>query len=73
MHAAQGNHFNEYAGFECEYGRYPDAKKAAHFLRHYLTEAKGSPPVSATDTVNTPCAALCLSVSWHCYYASWQC
>lgn len=34
------NHFNEYAGFECDYGRYPhgDAAKA-DFLRAYLAAA----------------------------------
>jgi ethanolamine kinase len=35
------NHFNEYAGFECDYGRYPhgDAAKA-EFLRAYLAAAR---------------------------------
>ena len=36
-----GNHFNEYAGFECDYGRYPDGQGAASFIRHYLAEAHG--------------------------------
>ncbi len=36
-----GNHFNEYAGFECDYGRYPDRRGAASFIRHYLAEAHG--------------------------------
>ena len=40
-----GNHFNEYAGFECDYGRYPDTATAALFLRHYLAEALGREPV----------------------------
>lgn len=40
-----GNHFNEYAGFECDYGRYPDAATASLFLRHYLSEAMGREPV----------------------------
>lgn len=46
----QGNHFNEYAGFECDYGRYPDAQRASHFLRHYLSEAEGCEPVRMLDT-----------------------
>ena len=41
-----GNHFNEYAGFECEYGRYPDRDSAAAFIRAYLAEAHhGREPV----------------------------
>ena len=43
-----GNHFNEYAGFECDYGRYPGAAAAALFLRHYLAEALGREPVRWT-------------------------
>lgn len=31
-----GNHFNEYAGFEGDYSRYPSADRAAAFLRAYL-------------------------------------
>ena len=42
-----GNHFNEYAGFECDYGRYPDRQGAASFIRHYLAEADGREPVRA--------------------------
>jgi hypothetical protein len=48
----QGNHFNEYAGFECDYGRYPDAQRASHFLRHYLSEAEGCEPVRVPDMPN---------------------
>lgn len=31
-----GNHFCEYAGFECDYSRYPGQAAAELFLRHYL-------------------------------------
>ena len=40
-----GNHFNEYAGFECEYTRYPDRAQAATFLAAYLAGDCGSIPV----------------------------
>lgn len=40
-----GNHFCEYAGFECEYSRYPDNAHIAHFVRAYLTEGASTPPV----------------------------
>ena len=41
-----GNHFNEYAGFECEYSRYPDKDHIAFFMRHYLAEGEADEPVS---------------------------
>lgn len=31
-----GNHFNEYAGFECDYSRYPSPQQQHLFFRHYL-------------------------------------
>ncbi|MQM04741.1 hypothetical protein Taro_037542, partial [Colocasia esculenta] len=30
------NHFNEYAGFECDYNLYPDNVSQYHFFRNYL-------------------------------------
>ncbi|KAK9100796.1 hypothetical protein Scep_024226 [Stephania cephalantha] len=30
------NHFNEYAGFDCDYSLYPDKDAQCHFFRHYL-------------------------------------
>ncbi|KAH7848369.1 hypothetical protein Vadar_002024 [Vaccinium darrowii] len=31
-----GNHFNEYAGYDCDYSLYPTKDEQYHFLRHYL-------------------------------------
>ncbi|KAH7546416.1 hypothetical protein FEM48_Zijuj01G0198600 [Ziziphus jujuba var. spinosa] len=31
-----GNHFNEYAGFDCDYSLYPNKDEQYHFFRHYL-------------------------------------
>ncbi|KAG2487423.1 hypothetical protein HYH03_013990 [Edaphochlamys debaryana] len=31
-----GNHFNEYAGFDCEYGRFPTPEQQKAFFRSYL-------------------------------------
>lgn len=39
------NHFNEYAGFECDYSRFPDSSHIAHFLRQYLEEGTTQPVV----------------------------
>ncbi|RKP07936.1 choline/ethanolamine kinase [Thamnocephalis sphaerospora] len=39
-----GNHFAEYAGFECNYDRYPDKAHQYEWLRHYLVA--GNEPVT---------------------------
>ncbi|XP_074281050.1 putative ethanolamine kinase [Silene latifolia] len=31
-----GNHFNEYAGYDCDYSLYPSKEDQYHFFRHYL-------------------------------------
>ncbi|KAK4604362.1 hypothetical protein RGQ29_012747 [Quercus rubra] len=31
-----GNHFNEYAGYDCDYSLYPSKDEQYHFFRHYL-------------------------------------
>ena len=36
-----GNHFNEFAGFECEYSRYPDKSFQMQWFEWYLTEYNG--------------------------------
>ena len=41
-----GNHFDEYAGFECDYSRYPNKQAIAAFMRHYLRQQLGKDPVS---------------------------
>jgi hypothetical protein len=61
----QGNHFNEYAGFECEYGRYPDLQQASHFVRHYLSEADGHEPVRVLNMSLSSAANSRLAVAGH--------
>ncbi|KAI8149143.1 kinase-like domain-containing protein [Fennellomyces sp. T-0311] len=39
-----GNHFNEFAGFECEYSRYPDKPFQMKWFEWYLTEFNGEKP-----------------------------
>jgi len=41
-----GNHFAEYAGFECNYSNYPDRDQGALFVRAYLNEGASTPAVS---------------------------
>lgn len=43
-----GNHFAEYAGFECDYSRYPDNEHVELFVRAYLNERAHSPAVSVS-------------------------
>lgn len=35
-----GNHFNEYAGYDCDYSLYPSKDEQYHFFRHYLDSEK---------------------------------
>ncbi|XP_065849768.1 probable ethanolamine kinase [Euphorbia lathyris] len=35
-----GNHFNEYAGYDCDYSLYPSKDEQYHFFRHYLHSDK---------------------------------
>eukprot|EP00276_Gloeochaete_wittrockiana_P004339 CAMPEP_0184645028 /NCGR_PEP_ID=MMETSP0308-20130426/1595_1 /TAXON_ID=38269 /ORGANISM="Gloeochaete witrockiana, Strain SAG 46.84" /LENGTH=373 /DNA_ID=CAMNT_0027073813 /DNA_START=158 /DNA_END=1276 /DNA_ORIENTATION=+ len=39
-----GNHFQEYAGFDCDYSRYPTREQQYLFFRAYLEEFNGFPP-----------------------------
>lgn len=64
------NHFNEYAGFECDYSLYPDKDSQYHFFRHYLSPDN---PELASESeleviyVETNCYAL----ASHLYWAFW--
>ncbi|GAB5593123.1 hypothetical protein Unana1_08023 [Umbelopsis nana] len=39
-----GNHFNEFAGFECDYNNYPDKAFQLQWFEWYLTASQGSKP-----------------------------
>ncbi|XP_057500467.1 probable ethanolamine kinase isoform X2 [Actinidia eriantha] len=41
-----GNHFNEYAGYDCDYSLYPSKDEQYHFFRHYLEPEK---PLEVSD------------------------
>ncbi|KAJ2959506.1 hypothetical protein NQZ79_g5015 [Umbelopsis isabellina] len=41
-----GNHFNEYAGFECDYNNYPDKPYQMKWFEWYLTASQGNAPSS---------------------------
>ena len=40
-----GNHWDEYAGFEGDYSRYPDQKQQRLFAASYLEEVQQQEPV----------------------------
>lgn len=64
------NHFNEYAGFECDYSLYPDKDSQYHFFRHYLSPDN---PELASESeleavyVETNCYALASHLYWACW------
>jgi ethanolamine kinase len=37
-----GNHFNEFAGFECDYSNYPNKSFQLQWFEWYLTASQGS-------------------------------
>lgn len=72
MHRAYdwGNHFNEWAGFEGDYTRYPRRSQAEHFLRHYLTEAEGRQPTDS-DVREAAVEADTFSLASHQFWGTW--
>jgi ethanolamine kinase len=58
-----GNHLNEYAGFECDYARYPDAPHVSLFVRAYLAESATTLPVRAAHCWRPVCCGTCCWVS----------
>jgi ethanolamine kinase len=47
-----GNHFCEYAGFDCDYSRYPDERAASKFLKIYLKETNVAMMMGQSDDDN---------------------
>lgn len=68
-----GNHFCEYAGFECDYGRYPDYASASRFLRAYLAAAQGVPQedVSEAEVSGAVADANVHALAAHQYWGTW--
>lgn len=61
-----GNHFCEYAGFECDYTRYPGPEAAGRFVRAYLAAAGGVTPDNVVRHIapNTTSARVLLIASF---------
>ncbi|KAH6833645.1 Protein kinase superfamily protein [Perilla frutescens var. hirtella] len=65
-----GNHFNEYAGYDCDYNQYPSKDEQFYFFKHYL-RPDGPHEVSneALDTLYAETSAYMLAS--HLYWALW--
>ncbi|CAM8907604.1 unnamed protein product [Rhodiola kirilowii] len=66
-----GNHFNEYAGYECDYSLYPTKEEQDHFFKHYLD------PYKPDEVSNEEVEALYVETNTymlasHLYWALWS-
>ncbi|KAE8718924.1 putative ethanolamine kinase [Hibiscus syriacus] len=66
-----GNHFNEYAGYDCDYSLYPCKDEQYHFFRHYLQPEKPY-KVSEKDLEALYVEANTLMLASHLYWALWS-
>ncbi|KAJ4958289.1 hypothetical protein NE237_025400 [Protea cynaroides] len=65
-----GNHFNEYAGFDCDYSLYPDKDAQYLFFRHYLQPEKPQ-EVSEEALVALYVETNSYMLASHLYWALW--
>ncbi|KAJ0705951.1 putative ethanolamine kinase [Helianthus annuus] len=65
-----GNHFNEYAGLDCDYTLYPTKNEQYHFFRHYLNPEKPN-EVSDIDLEALYVETTCYMLVSHLYWALW--
>ncbi|GMI89240.1 choline/ethanolamine kinase 4, embryo defective 1187 [Hibiscus trionum] len=65
-----GNHFNEYAGYDCDYSLYPNKDEQYHFFRHYLQPEKPY-EVSEKDLEALYVETNTFMLASHIYWALW--
>ncbi|KAK7354279.1 hypothetical protein VNO80_19738 [Phaseolus coccineus] len=65
-----GNHFAEYAGFDCDFDLYPNINEQYHFLRHYLQPERPY-EVSEKDLEALYVEANTFSLASHIFWALW--
>ncbi|KAL1819659.1 hypothetical protein DCAR_0415962 [Daucus carota subsp. sativus] len=65
-----GNHFNEYAGYDCDYSLYPNRDEQYHFFKHYLKPDKPQ-EVSEKDLEELYVETNCYMLASHMYWALW--
>ena len=67
-----GNHFNEWAGFDCEYWRYPDDAQQRAFLAAYAGGEAGPAPAAHSPEVDALVVeANVFSLASHLYWGIW--
>ena len=67
-----GNHFNEWAGFDCEYWRYPDDAQQRAFLAAYAGGEAGPAPAAQSPEVDALVVeANVFSLASHLYWGIW--
>ena len=67
-----GNHFNEWAGFDCEYWRYPDDAQQRVFLAAYAGGDAGPAPEAHSPEVDALVVeANVFSLASHLYWGIW--
>jgi len=64
------NHFNEYAGFDCDYDMYPDKDAQYHFFRNYMQPDRPS-EVQAQDLEALYVETNTFRLASHIYWALW--
>ncbi|KAK6782509.1 hypothetical protein RDI58_020305 [Solanum bulbocastanum] len=65
-----GNHFNEYAGYDCDYSLYPSKDEQFHFFRHYLDSDQPN-EVSDKDLEALYVETSSYMLASHLYWALW--
>ncbi|KAM3378909.1 putative ethanolamine kinase [Capsicum galapagoense] len=65
-----GNHFNEYAGYDCDYSLYPSKDEQFHFFRHYLDSDRPN-EVSDEDLEALYVETSRYMLASHLYWALW--
>ncbi|EFJ52542.1 choline, partial [Volvox carteri f. nagariensis] len=69
-----GNHFNEYAGFDCVYDRFPSPEQQKVFFRHYLSPRDGNSNQGQGEAVlDCLVAEACVfALASHAYWGVWS-
>ncbi|KAL6558358.1 hypothetical protein OROMI_018708 [Orobanche minor] len=65
-----GNHFNEYAGYDCDYSLYPSKDEQYYFFKHYLRPDKPD-EVSGEDLKAIYAETNVYMLASHLYWALW--
>uniref|UniRef100_A0A1J3IMP9 ethanolamine kinase n=1 Tax=Noccaea caerulescens TaxID=107243 RepID=A0A1J3IMP9_NOCCA len=65
-----GNHFNEYAGYDCDYSFYPSKEEQYHFIKHYLQPDKPD-EVTMAEVESVYVETDAYKLASHLYWATW--